>query len=97
MNQVQLTPEQMMARIAELEAQVKSKPKSASIKVSPKGAVSVYGLGRFPVTLYASQWESLFGKQDEIKQFIIDNLNALAAKDSQAKDAQADTPAEAQA
>jgi hypothetical protein len=44
-----LTPEQMAARIAELEGRLK-----ISFRVSEKGAVSVYGLGRFPVTLYSN-------------------------------------------
>ncbi len=76
-----MTLEQAMARIAELEA--KSKKPSGGIKVSAKGAVSVYGLGRFPVTLYASQWETLLGRGEEIKQFILDNVNALAKKEGQ--------------
>lgn len=80
-----MTLEQAMARIAELEAKAKKAP-SASIKVSAKGAVSVYGLGRFPVTLYASQWEALFGKQEDIKQFILDNVASLAVKDAQASE-----------
>ncbi len=75
-----MTPEQMQAEIARLNALLKAKP-SGAIKVSPKGAVSVYGLGRFPVTLYASQWEALFGRQEEIKTFILDNVNALAKKE----------------
>lgn len=74
-----MTLEQAMARIAELEAK-QPKPKMA-IKVSAKGAVSVYGLGRFPVTLYTSQWQALFGRQEEIKQFILDNIDALAKKE----------------
>jgi hypothetical protein len=50
-----LTPEQMAARIAELEGRL-AKGSSLSFKVSEKGGVSVYGLGRFPVTLYQEQW-----------------------------------------
>lgn len=74
-----MTLEQAMARIAELE---KNQPKpKVAIKVSTKGAVSVYGLGRFPVTLYASQWEALLGRGEDIKQFILDNVNALAKKE----------------
>ena len=48
------TKEDLMARIAELEKQAAAKPRTGSIsfKVSEKGAVSVYGMGRFPVTLY---------------------------------------------
>ena len=71
-----------IARLREENArlQANSKP-SGSIKVSAKGAVSVYGLGRFPVTLYASQWESLFSKQEDIKAFIIANAALLKAKE----------------
>ena len=54
----ELTPEQMAARIAELEAHI-AKGGALRFKVSEKGAVSVYGLGRFPVTLYLEQWENL--------------------------------------
>jgi hypothetical protein len=46
---------------------------SVSFKVSEKGAVSVYGLGRFPVTLYLEQWQKLLAKVDEVKQFIEEN------------------------
>ena len=53
-----LTPEQMAARIAELEGRL-VKNSTLSFKVSEKGAVSVYGLGRFPVTLYFEQWNKL--------------------------------------
>ena len=50
------------------------------IKVSKKGAVSVYGFGRWPVTLYVSQWEGLFKLVDEIKAFIASNRSLLAEK-----------------
>lgn len=71
---------------AELEATKKAleeekarKPKGA-IKVSAKGAVSVYGLGRFPVTLYASQWEGLLARAEEIRDFIAENEDSLSRK-----------------
>ena len=55
-------------------AQLKTAPKSnggpLSCKQSEKGAVSVYGLQRMPVTLYAEQWERLFGFAEHIKEFI---------------------------
>lgn len=54
----ELTPGQMAARIAELEGRI-AKGGALRFKVSEKGAVSVYGLGRFPVTLYLEQWENL--------------------------------------
>jgi hypothetical protein len=52
-----------------------------SLKVSEKGALSVYGLGRFPVTLYREQWEKLLGMAYEIRDFIRDNNHALKKKD----------------
>lgn len=80
-----LTLEQLQAQIAALQAQNEAlraalpKPKS-SIKVSAKGGISVYGLGKFPVTLYASQWEALLAKSEDIKQFILDNADSLSKK-----------------
>jgi hypothetical protein len=44
-----------------------------SLKVSEKGAVSVYGLGRFPVRLYREQWERLLGMSDQIRNLIQEN------------------------
>jgi hypothetical protein len=55
-----------------------------SIKVSAKGAVSVYGLQRFPVTLYGEQWQTLLGKADAIKAFIEQNQASLATKQTAA-------------
>lgn len=52
-----------------------------SLKVSEKGALSVYGLGRFPVTLYREQWEKLLGMTDEIRSFIEQNDHLLKKKD----------------
>ena len=73
----------LLARIAELEAQVsKAKAKKAlSLKVSQKGAVSLYGMGRFPVTLYASQWEQLLAEAEAIKAFLEKNKPLLASKE----------------
>ena len=51
-----------------------------SLKVSEKGGVSVYGLGRFPVTLYKEQWTKLLEMADEIRAFIKDNDARLKAK-----------------
>jgi hypothetical protein len=45
-------------------------PRGLQLKVSPKGAVSLYGLGRFPVTLYREQWERVLAMGDEIRAFI---------------------------
>jgi hypothetical protein len=54
---------------------------SATLKVSEKGALSVYGLGRFPVTLYKEQWQKLLGMADEIKAFIEENADKLKTKE----------------
>ena len=53
---------------------------AARIKVSEKGAVSVYGLGRFPVTLYKEQWLRLLGMAEEIRAFIAENESRLKVK-----------------
>ena len=55
-------------------------PKRLSMKVSEKGALSLYGLGRFPVTLYRGQWERLFTAISDIKVFIAQNADLLAVK-----------------
>ena len=52
-----------------------------SLKVSEKGGVSVYGLGRFPVTLYKEQWLKLLGMADEIRAFIAENDGKLKARE----------------
>lgn len=51
-----------------------------SLKVSEKGGVSVYGLGRFPVTLYREQWTKLLAMTDEIRAFIKEHDSELKAK-----------------
>jgi hypothetical protein len=54
--------------------------RAMSLKVSEKGGVSVYGLGRFPVTLYKEQWAKLLEMADEIRAFIKDNESKLKSK-----------------
>jgi hypothetical protein len=54
---------------------------AVSFKVSEKGAVSVYGLGRFPVTLYQEQWQKLLGLSEDIKAFIEENKSKLKTKE----------------
>lgn len=54
---------------------------SMSFKVSEKGAVSVYGLGRFPVTLYKEQWDKLLTASDQIKAFMQENHGQLKLKE----------------
>jgi hypothetical protein len=59
----------------------KGASKGVSIKVSEKGGVSVYGLGRFPITLYQEQWTKLLELAEEIKQFIKANEGQLKKKE----------------
>jgi hypothetical protein len=65
---------------AENERLKKRSERTASLKVSEKGGVSVYGLGRFPVTLYKEQWAKLLGMADEIREFIKENESKLKSK-----------------
>jgi hypothetical protein len=76
--------EQLKAEIERLRAEnenLKRPRGQMSLKVSEKGALSVYGLGRFPVTLYREQWEKLLGMTDEIRSFIAQNDHLLKKKD----------------
>ncbi len=59
----------------------KAKAGTLSLKVSEKGGLSLYGLGRFPVTLYKEQWMKLLGYTEEIKSFIEANDDKLKTKD----------------
>ena len=73
--------EELMARIAELEKQVGSKKQgSLEFKVGEKGGVSVYGLGRFPVTLYYEQWVRLLDAADGLRAFLEENKSKLKLK-----------------
>jgi len=65
---------------AENERLKRAASRGISIKVSEKGGVSVYGLGRFPVTLYKEQWTKLLDMAEEIRGFIRDNDGALKTK-----------------
>ena len=80
------TPEELQAEIERLRAENEALKKPArgqmSLKVSEKGALSVYGLGRFPVTLYREQWEKLLGMGDEIRSFIQTHDSELKKKES---------------
>lgn len=66
---------------AENESLKKAGSRGISLKVSQKGAVSLYGMGRFPVTLYKEQWLKILDMSDAIKSFIADNDSALKAKE----------------
>jgi hypothetical protein len=59
----------------------KSAEGSLSMKVSEKGALSIYGMGRFPVTLYKEQWLKLLGIADQIKKYIEENNSRLKTKE----------------
>jgi hypothetical protein len=59
----------------------KSASSSIRLKVSEKGAVSIYGMGRFPVTLYKEQWLKLLDMSDDIRAFITANEAQLKSKD----------------
>ena len=79
------TEEEMKAEIERLRAENESLKKPSrgqlALKVSEKGALSVYGMGRFPVTLYREQWEKLLGLSEQIRQFIHDNDHLLKKKE----------------
>jgi hypothetical protein len=65
---------------AENEALKAKVTRPTSIRVSQKGALSVYGLGRFPVTLYKEQWLKLLDMAGDIKRFIAENESRLKVK-----------------
>jgi len=79
------TEEEMKAEIERLKAENESLKKPArgqlALKVSEKGALSVYGMGRFPVTLYREQWEKLLAMSEQIRDFIQANDHALKKKE----------------
>jgi hypothetical protein len=77
--------EDLKAEIERLKAENEALKKPArgqmSLRVSEKGALSVYGLGRFPVTLYREQWEKLLALAEEIREFIAKNDHLLKKKE----------------
>jgi len=72
--------EELKARVAELEKQAGRRTGSLEFRVSEKGAVSVYGLGRFPVTLYYEQWTRLLEAADRLREFLDENKAKLKLK-----------------
>jgi hypothetical protein len=76
------TYEELKARLADLEKQVETKKRTGSMefRVSEKGGVSVYGLGRFPVTLYYEQWIRLLDAAENLRQFLEENKSRLKLK-----------------
>lgn len=78
------TKEELLARIAELEKQTGSRKRGViDFKVGEKGGVSVYGLGRFPVTLYYEQWIRLLDAAADLRGFLEENKSRLKLKDQQ--------------
>jgi hypothetical protein len=80
-----MSDQEMQAELERLRAenaQLKNKDKGGiTLKVSEKGAVSLYGMGRFPVTLYKEQWLRILGNAPEIEAFIRDNESRLKSKE----------------
>lgn len=80
-----MSDEAMKAELERLRAEnerLKNRStRGVSLKVSEKGGVSVYGLGRFPVTLYKEQWARLLDMADDIRTFIKENEASLKAKE----------------
>lgn len=65
---------------AENAALKEQSARAFKIKIGAKGGVSVYGMGRFPTTLYAEQWEMLLSHADEIKKYLKDHASELKRK-----------------
>jgi hypothetical protein len=81
------TQDELLQRLAQLEAENErlkaGSRKGISMKVSEKGGLSVYGLGRFPITLYPEQWTRLLDMADDIRTFIEENRERLKWKDKE--------------
>lgn len=80
-----MTQDQAARRIAELEAQLAAAKAAGrgklTLKVSKAGAVSVYGMGKWPVTLYSQQWEKVLDAEEQIRAFIVANADSLSVKE----------------
>jgi hypothetical protein len=70
------TYEELKARLAEMEKKGGRRTGDLEFKVGEKGGVSVYGLGRFPVTLYYEQWIRLLDTNDKLREFLEENKSA---------------------
>ena len=70
-----------LARLKEENERLKARQtRAVSLKVSEKGGLSVYGLGRFPVTLYKEQWTKLLDMAEDIRAFLKENDSRLKSK-----------------
>lgn len=80
-----MTEAEMKAELERLKAENESlksrNSKGISLKVSEKGGVSVYGMGRFPITLYKEQWLKLLDMAEDIRKFIEENAGKLKVKE----------------
>jgi hypothetical protein len=72
--------DELKARVAELEKKTARRSGELDFKVGEKGGVSVYGLGRFPVTLYYEQWVRLLDAGEKLREFLEDNKSRGALK-----------------
>jgi hypothetical protein len=78
------TYEELKAQLAALQEKNKARgPRAIDFKVSEKGAVSVYGLGRFPVTLYYEQWVRLLDQVEPLRAFLEENKSSLKLKNTE--------------
>ena len=79
------TPDELQAELerlrAENEALKQQSQRGTYLKVSEKGGVSLYGLGRFPITLYVEQWQKILDMAPEIKRFMEENAASLKRKE----------------
>jgi len=77
------TYEELKAKLSQLEKEVETKKRSGDLifKVGEKGGVSVYGLGRFPVTLYYEQWTRLLDQTENLRAFLEENKSKLKLKE----------------
>ena len=83
MSDEDLKAEDLKAELERLKAEnerLKARGRATGLKVSEKGGVSVYGLGRFPVTLYKEQWTKLLAMADEIRAFMKEHDAELKTK-----------------
>ncbi len=75
--------DELKARVAELEKKTGRRSGNLEFRVGEKGGVSVYGLGRFPVTLYYEQWIRLLDAAADLRAFLEENKNQLKLKQAQ--------------
>ncbi len=72
--------EELLTAKKKLKKKEKMSQAGVFFKVSPKGAISVFGFGKYPLTYYANQWLGVFKYADAIKEFIIENQNSISSR-----------------